>query len=170
MRAGALIPVDEYLSSHFDPDCDYLAGEIEERNVGEKDHSRLQGLLYGYLLQREKPWGIRTYPEQRVQVRPDRFRVPDICVILGKAPSEQIFANPPFLCVEILSPADTVQKMMTRIQDYLDFGVPYVWLVDPASRRGWIWTRQGMTEAADGILRTANPDLGVPLAELFDED
>jgi hypothetical protein len=40
------IPVEEYLATSYRPDCDYVDGEIEERNVGEFDHSFLQGLLF----------------------------------------------------------------------------------------------------------------------------
>ena len=42
MAVVALIPVEEYLSTAYRPDCDYIDGEIHERNVGERDHSRTQ--------------------------------------------------------------------------------------------------------------------------------
>lgn len=34
-----LIPVEEYLSTAYRPDCDYVDGEVLERNVGETPHS-----------------------------------------------------------------------------------------------------------------------------------
>jgi hypothetical protein len=34
MATGALVSVDEYLSTSYDPDCDYVDGVVEERNVG----------------------------------------------------------------------------------------------------------------------------------------
>jgi hypothetical protein len=43
------VPLREYLNTSYRPDCDYLEGELLERNVGEWDHARLQGLLSGYL-------------------------------------------------------------------------------------------------------------------------
>ena len=39
MKATALVPVEEYLRTTYRPDCDYVDGEVLERNVGEKDHS-----------------------------------------------------------------------------------------------------------------------------------
>ncbi len=48
--------------------------------------------------------------EQRVQVSPTRFRIPDVCVVLGK-PDRQIFRTPPFLCIEILSQDDRMTRM-----------------------------------------------------------
>ena len=162
----ALVPVEEYLKTSYRPDCDYIDGKVRERNTGERDHSRMQGLLFAYLFLREKQWGISVFPEQRVQVKPTRFRIPDLCVVLG-FPDEQIFRKPPFLCIEILSPVDTVQSLQDRIDDYLAFGVPYVWVVNPQSLRGWIYTNEGAHEAKDGVLRTANPEIALPLREVI---
>jgi hypothetical protein len=69
------VSVDEYLATTYDPDCDYVDGEVLERNRGEVDHSRLQMLIGGYFLSREEFWGITALPEVRVQVTAKRFRV-----------------------------------------------------------------------------------------------
>jgi len=170
MQSATLVSVDEYLATSFRPDCDYVDGEIRERNVGEQDHSRLQTILVSIFFLRERRLGIWAFTEQRVQVKPTRFRIPDICVVAGPKPKEQIFRTPPFLCVEILSPDDTLYSMQERIDDYLAFGVPYIWVINPASRRAWIYTKDAIQEARDGVLRTSNPDIEVPIAELFDQD
>jgi len=168
MRASTLLSVDEYLRTSYRPDCEYLDGVLVERNLGEYDHSRLQMKLADYLYAREKEWGIRVVPEQRVQVKRRRFRVPDLSVLKADTPVEQIFTQPPFLCVEILSPDDRRSEMQGRIDDYLTFGVPFVWLLDPRTRRAWIYTAAGVQEVKDGMLRTVDPAIEVPLAELFD--
>jgi Uma2 family endonuclease len=125
-------------------------------------------LLSRYLSNREAQWRIRVVPEQRVQITPSRFRVPDICVVNRDAPIEQIFTRPPVLCVEILSPEDRMSEMQERIDDYLGLGVPCVWLLDPRTRRAWISTAGGMQEVRDGILRVPDLPVEAPLAELFD--
>ena len=170
MQASTLIPVEEYLVSNYDPDREYLDGVLVERNVGEYDHARLQLLLGVFLAAREKQWGLRTGVEQRMQIRADRFRVPDLCLLRRLNPIHQVLTDPPFVCIEILSPADSLESLQERIDDYLGFGVPYVWVVSPRSRRGWIYTAEAIREAKDGMLRAANPDIEVPLAELFDKD
>ncbi len=43
--APAPISLDEHLSTEYEPDCDYVEGVLEERNVGKKRHSRTQTLL-----------------------------------------------------------------------------------------------------------------------------
>ena len=167
MQAATPISVSEYLSTSYRPDCDYVDGRIVERNVGEKDHSKLQAQLTIYLGARAKQWRIHVFVEQRVQVKATRFRVPDVCVVLGQEPDEQIFTAPPFICVEVLSKDDTMTQMQERIDDYLQFGVRYVWVFDPRTRRAYSFTREGMREAREGVLRTGEPEIVVPLGEIF---
>lgn len=165
MSTTTLVSLDEYLETSYRPDKDYLEGELLERNVGEFEHARLQMLLSRYLSNREKEWGILVVPEQRVQVKARRFRIPDITVLLGP-PSGPIITEPPFLCVEILSPRDRIREMQERIDDYLNFGVRYVWIIDPKTRRAYIYTADGVYEAKDGVLRTEQPEISVRLSDL----
>ena len=166
MSTAIVVPLNEYLATSYRPDCEYLDGELLERNVGEWDHSRLQMLLSRYLCNREKTWGIIVVPEQRVQVKATRFRVPDISVLAGSAPAGPILVEPPFLCIEILSRNDRMEEMQARIDDYLSFGVRYVWLIHPRTRRAFVYTSEQVLEVKDGVLRTDGPDICVPLVEL----
>jgi Uma2 family endonuclease len=163
---STVVPLSEYLETVYRPDCEYLDGELLERNVGEWDHSRLQMLLSGYLLNREKQWGIIVVPEQRVQVKATRFRIPDILVLIGLPPEGPIVNKPPFLCIEILSPSDRMAEMQDRIDDYLSFGVSYVWVIDPRTRRAFVYTLESVREVKDGILRTSAPEIVVPFSDL----
>lgn len=161
MTAATQISVAEYLNTTYRPDRDYVDGEVVERNLGEYEHSRLQMRLIMFLGAREKEWRIRVVPEQRVQVKPTRFRIPDICTLLEGSPLEPIFRHPPFLCIEVFSRDDTFASTVERLDDYLAMGVPNVWVIDPRLRRGYRYTSEGFLEARDGVLRTSNPDLAV---------
>lgn len=165
MSAPAVVPLSEYLSTVYRPDCEYIDGELLERNLGEWDHARLQTLIATFLRNCEKQWGILVVTEQRVQVKATRFRVPDVTVLTGPAPVD-IVRTPPFLCIEILSPEDRVKEVQSRIDDYLEFGVQYVWLIDPSTRRTTVYTREGVMEVKDGRLSTTNPDIRVNLFDL----
>ena len=46
---GTPISVDEYLHTLYRPDCDYVDGEIVERNIGEKSHGKLQVEIWFFL-------------------------------------------------------------------------------------------------------------------------
>jgi Uma2 family endonuclease len=163
-----LVSVDEYLHTSYRPDCDYVDGVILERNVGGKDHSKLQRAILFYLWERRNLWNIFPIQELRVQLSPTHYRVPDICVVVGPEPDEQIFTSPPFLCIEILSPEDRMSRMQQKIDDYLTFGVRYVWVVDPQTRKAWIHTSEAGWEVRDGMLRTENPEILVPLDAIFE--
>jgi Uma2 family endonuclease len=116
MKTAALIPVEEYLRTTYDPDRDYVDGEVQERNWGELDHSDLQSEFVYYFRIRRRKWKTYAFVEQRVQVSKTRFRIPDVCVVVGDKPIEPILRTPPFICVEVLSPKDR----MARVQDRID--------------------------------------------------
>jgi Uma2 family endonuclease len=169
MGIPVLTSVDEYRRTVYRPDCDYVDGVVVERNVGERDHSIVQGALLAWMHARRRQLGIYVFPEQRVQVKATRFRVPDLCVTAGPKPDEQVFTKPPFLCVEILSPEDRTERVQERISDYLDLGVRFVWLISPEARKAWVYTPDRFYEVKDGKLRTEGPDIEVPLEEIFSE-
>jgi Uma2 family endonuclease len=155
--------VEEYLHTLYRPDCDYLDGEVCERNVGEFDHGRAQMETMVWLCARTSRH--RVLPSLRLQITPTRFRVPDVCVLAEGAPREQIPRTPPMLCMEILSKDDRMSDILERVKDYFEMGVPTCWIIDPATRTGWTATPGNLAEATDGILRAA--DLEMLLAEIL---
>lgn len=68
--------------------------------------------------------------------------------------------------IQILSPSDSVDSMQERIDDYLQFGVAHVWLLNPRNLRAFHYTSEGMREAKDGILKTDHPAILLPVREL----
>jgi len=157
-----LISVEEYLHSMYHPDCDYVDGEVQERNLGEWDHGTLQAELAAYLLNRRREWNIRVITELRIRVSPTRVRIPDICVLDISHPRQPVLSTPPLLCIEVLSPSDNLARVQNRIADFREFGVPYTWLINTKSRRAWV----NSVEVVDGVLRAGH--IEVPIVELFD--
>jgi Uma2 family endonuclease len=107
--------------------------------------------------------------EQRVQVKPDRFRVPDLSVISRDKPVEQIFTRPPLICAEILSPEDTLRGSGDRIDYYLAFGVPNIWIFEPTKRRAYVCTQQGLLIPEDGILAVPGSPIQIPSQNFFSD-
>jgi Uma2 family endonuclease len=167
MATSAPIPVSEYLATLYRPDCDFVDGEVQERNVGELDHSDLQFAVAKLLDKMGPEWHIRVNPELRVQVRANRFRVPDVCVISADAPKEQIVRHPPLLCIDILSPEDTIARMRDRIADFIGMGVPQVWLLDPATRTAMVCDGVAMIEHKGGELALPGTPVRLNLADAF---
>jgi Uma2 family endonuclease len=167
MPARTLISVEEYLATSYRPDCDYVDGEVVERNLGTRDHAWLQTAIAAYFFNRRRQWNVTVFTELRIRVKPTRVRIPDVCVLLGDT-DEQVLTQPPFLCIEVLSPKDRMSRVRQRIADYFEMGVPYVWVLDPETRQAYTATpAEGLREVKTGVLKTENPALEVPLSELF---
>lgn len=169
MSSVVLVSPSEYLSASYRPDRELIDGRLIERNVGEYDHSNLQGALILWLRSHQRAWNIRVLPEQRLRVSANRFRIPDICVISRDQKIESVFTKPPLVCIEVLSKDDTLRSMQDRIDDYLTFGVSNIWIVDPVAQRAYVCSRNGLHEPEGSVLRAVGSAIEVSLPELFAE-
>jgi Uma2 family endonuclease len=166
MPSGTLISVEEYLHHTYRPDCDYIDGEVQERNLGELEHSSAQGQIVHYLKVRYPHLLWKILPEQRVRIAATRYRIPDVCVLAANAPREKVIATPPILCIEILSSEDRMKRILERIADYSSIGVPVSWIIDPVRRKAWSVSAGEPVSAEDGVLRAG--EIEMPLAEVLE--
>jgi Uma2 family endonuclease len=164
-----MVSVREYLTTSYSPDCDYVDGRIEERNVGEYDHGNLQALLAALFINKRDAWNVRVVTDVRTQVKSTRFRVPDVSVIRGGAPREPIIRHPQLIAIEILSPEDRLNRMQEKLDDYVEFGVENVWVVDPETRKVWTADLDGLHQVHNGELTVPGTPIRVDLSELFAE-
>jgi Uma2 family endonuclease len=150
------VPVEEYLRTTYDPDREYVDGQLVERHVGEYDHSILQSLLAAELNQRRRQRGYRVFTEQRIRVSEQpRYRIPDLSVKALPHHKSPVLIQPD-LVIEIVSPDDEPMEMLQKIADYQAAGIPYVWVADPYKR--------SLIEAdAHSIHRPASLVLSTPL-------
>jgi Uma2 family endonuclease len=167
MGTATRVSEQEYLTTSYKPECEFDNGELQARNSGERPHSILQVEFSGFFRELRKQYRtVRVFTEQRIRIAPRKYRIPDVCVYKEPAPRASIFSTPPFIVIEILSPEDRMSRVRQKIDEYLAFGVPYVWVIDPIARRADVYTPSGIYEAKD-LLRTEDPAIEVPLAELF---
>ena len=162
------VGLEEYLRSSYNPDVEYVDGDLQERYVGEIEHSDLQGELIAVLRGQGATWGIRAFPEQRVQVSERNYRVPDICVMPRSWKKTPIIHDAPLLCIEILSPEDSFSRTLQKCRDYLTMGVPEVWVFDPYIREAHILKTDGrITVQRDGELRLGQTELVLDVQSIF---
>jgi len=140
-------------------------GRLVERNVGEISQGDAQTRTSAFILFNVR--GFWAAVEVRVQVRAERFRVPDVVIVRGGRPAGRIITSPPEITVEVSSPDDLAADIQDKIDDYLQFGIPAVWLIDPERQRAWIHTKEGAREELDLVLRNPAGDLEVPLGAVF---
>jgi Uma2 family endonuclease len=165
MATSRHIPLNEYLTTSFRPDREYVDGVLVERNVGKNEHSRLQSLLAGWFGSQEDLWQVVTFMGCRVQVSPTRVGLPDVLLTTLK-PHPQVLVEPPILVVEVLSPEDSYVEICARASDYFHMGVPAVWIVDPRVRAGR-WSTGGVWTQSDR-LEVPGTQIYARLAPLFE--
>ena len=169
MASATLIPLSEYLNTTYRPDCDYIDGEVKERNVGEQPHGHIQSIIGAIFRENRKAWSTRALVETRVQTSPSHFRIPDICILRSSDPHEPIIRFAPYICIEVLSKDDTLMEIRTRIDEYRSMGVEHTWVVDPWLRIGYVASARGFEEPADGVFLVPGTLIRVVLADIFAE-
>ncbi|MFN0171228.1 MAG: Uma2 family endonuclease [Bryobacteraceae bacterium] len=173
MAASMLVFPEEYLAASYEPDREYVDGRLEERHLGEHDHSLLQALIAAFFVARQSEHNIRVFTGQRLLVSNDadrrRYRIPDVCAVRRPYLKEPVLTHPPLLVAEILSRDDHTTDTLTKIREYVDFGVPHIWIVDPVQRRVFDAGGSGIREAPNGVLELSQIGLFVDFGCFFGE-
>jgi Uma2 family endonuclease len=171
MMTSTAVPVEEYLRTSYDPDMEYVNGQLVGRHVGEHDHSFLQNRLGSELDARRLVRGFRVFTEQRARVSDEpRYRIPDICVKALPYHKTPVLVRPD-LVIEILSPEDEAVAILEKIGDYQAAGIPHIWVVDPYKRTLIEADHTGIRRPAALVLATpltGEVDFG-PLFQQLDE-
>jgi Uma2 family endonuclease len=157
MVIAELVSIEQYLHTSFEHDAEFVEGRIVERPMPTWEHSRVQTFLAMTLGAMEKSAGFFAVTEQRVRTHPNRFRVPDVCAVLERPTwpaGRRIVTEPPFLCVEILSPEDTMAETLEKVREYLAFGVAWAWVIDPVTCNGEIHTPAGVSAVENRVFTT----------------
>lgn len=138
-----------------------MDGQLEDRNVGERNHSKLQCKIQILL---SRTTNLSIFPAVRVRVSANRVRVPDIAVYLTE-PAKQVFVTPPYLVIEILSPEDRWSRMLSKLEDYLGMGCQNIWVFDPA-QKAYRFDGNAVHEVHDEIT-TTDFSIRVKLSDLW---
>jgi len=127
------VPLEEYLRGSYSPDAEYIDGQIVEREstMGENDHSAWQAAFCAWFQMQAISAGIKVRPELRVQVASSSYLVPDVTLLDRARPVEPIATHPPVAVFEILSPGDSLKRLMRKGALYESMGIRTILIVDP---------------------------------------
>jgi Uma2 family endonuclease len=111
-------------------------------------------------------------------VKDDQLRAPDVTFFPWSSfPDEEIpedetwWSVPPGLCVEVLSPSNTVREIDRKLQEVFDAGCKLVWIIDPEDRTARVHTSPKRFKLLDkhGVLNGGKvlPGFKLPLADVF---
>jgi Uma2 family endonuclease len=161
--------VEEYMRTSWSPDRELVDGRIEERNLGEKEHSILQRYFTFLFMLKRDAWRVEVFPELRTQTRTTNFRVPDVLVVRSEDKFERYITSPPLIAIEILSPEDELGDMRKKAAEYRLFGVENIWIVDPDARVAYRYAETGLEEVRTCELTVPGTPIRVVLSEMFAE-
>jgi len=169
MAVKSTLSEEEYLRTSFPGvDQEYDDGELVERALPDHPHSKVQNnaCVFFSLLRKVDKLPFHSRPELRHRVRPGRFLIPDVAVFWPEEPNEAVPSKPPLIVIEILSPDDTMSRVLDKLREYLAWGVPHIWFVDPYRRELAVYDRAGLHYVTEFAVPEANRALTV--ADLFD--
>lgn len=147
MATSPQISIIEYLNTDYDPDLEYVDGQLVERKVGKWEHGRIQALLGAWFCQHEEEWKIQTATDICTRVAWTRVRLPDV-LLVGLASQPPVVEEAPVLAVEILSDGDTLAATKKKCDEYIAMGAKGVWIVNPMNRTACQWDGAAWKEAA----------------------
>jgi len=119
--------------------CELERGEIVEISRPGKRHGmvccNVGGILRNFAIQRKRGYACSNDTGVVVERDPDTVRGPDVLFFDDADQVEEVDLKygeaPPLLAVEVLSPNDTVGKVMRRVREQKRFGTRLIWVVDP---------------------------------------
>jgi Uma2 family endonuclease len=171
---------EELLAIRDRPMPELIDGQLVEREMSQKsDAIALNIGAYIRVFVREHNLGLVNGSQGSYQIFPDdprRVRIPDASFtrkdrIPGGPPEEGHGRIPPDLVVEVVSPNDMAEDVNAKVEDFLNAGVPQVWVLYPQtetvhvfrSPRGFEVVRRDGTLDGGDIL----PGFRVPVRDLF---
>jgi Uma2 family endonuclease len=144
-----LMTVEEFLAMPDEENIerDLIRGEVKERAMTRRSrrHALTEAKITYFLmywLQQERHRDGKVYSGEVgciLRHSPSSTVGIDVAYITAEHAARQtdatrLIEGPPALAVEILSPNDTQEAIAQKIDEYLDCGVPLVWIVDPHFR------------------------------------
>ncbi len=143
------------------PAFEYWHGAAVQKPMPTVLHGIVQAILV-LLLERA---GWNTASEVRLKVVSDAEPVPDVIAVRGKFKGRYPTAAPA-LCIEILSPTDTLAKTLMKAGTYIAWGSQCVWIIDPEKRTAWSMSQDGADQptwvAPNGVLRIEETTIDLP--------
>ncbi len=135
MATAAMIPLEEYLKTSYEHDCEWIDGVVRERAMPDDFHSAVQQFFLAYFQSLRRELGVWVRPELRLRVAPRKYRIPDVMLMPTGVRPKPIPDVPPVLCIEVLSPDDKAGELQEKLDDYVVMGVAAIWIVDPRRRK-----------------------------------
>jgi Uma2 family endonuclease len=159
---------------------EFTDGVLEVLSMPPSKHQLIIGFLYRMLytlLEQRGGMGVVTFAALPLQLRPGRYREPDILLLLDRTDPrfQDSFWLGADLVMEVVSPDDPKRDTQTKRREYAAAGILEYWIVNPLDETITVLTLQGTAYVEHGIFRRGQrttsallADLAVSTADVFD--
>ena len=161
---------------HYRYELDH--GELVEVAWATYEHNRIRGkietALNGFLAGRRIGEAVA---EQEFRLGEDTVRRPDVAFLRAEAvsridKSKNILGVVPDLVAEIVSPNDTAQQLMRKVDQLLAAGCRCVWVIYPAERKVHAYGQNDQVQMLGAGKNLEAPELlpgfSLPVSQLFE--
>jgi len=135
---------------------EFTDGVIEVLPMPTKYHLEISKVLFLALLAvMQRIGGDVFYAPLRVEVRPGKFREPDVLLVLDKDDprAQDEYWTGADLVIEIVSPDRPKRDTDEKPLDYAEAGIPEYWIVNPLTGSITVLALTGSTYAEHGVFR-----------------
>lgn len=153
-------------------------GTIEVLPMPTKLHQAISRYLFLALLSlMERIGGDVYYAPLRLRVGPQRFREPDLLLVIAKDDprARDAYWEGADLVVEIVSPDDPERDYVAKRHDYAEAGILEYWIVDPRQAVITVLRLEDASYVEHGVFGPGQhatsalfPDFGVRVDDVFD--
>lgn len=148
---------------------EFVDGVLEVISMPTSKHQLIVGFLYRMLYALlEQRGGIVTFAALPLQLRPGKYREPDILLLLDRADPrfQDSFWLGADLVMEVVSPDDPKRDTQTKRLEYAEAAIREYWIVNPLDETITVLTLRGTTYVEHGIFRRGQQTTSTLLADL----
>ncbi len=159
---------------------EFTDGQLEVLPMPTYKHQAILQLLLVMLHALVRPLGgVESYAPLRLQIRPGKYREPDLLVLLNRTDPRfgNVFWQGADLVMEVVSPDNPTRDTQEKRLDYAEARVPEYWIVDPAEETITVlrlldaaYAEQGVFQRGDTATSRIVPGLTVVVDTVLDAD
>lgn len=159
---------------------EFTDGVLEVLPTPTRTHQAISRVLFLPLLPLlQARGGTIFYAPLRLQIRPGKYREPDLLLLLDRTDprNQEAFWLGADLVIEIVSPDDPARDTQTKRADYAEAGISEYWIVDPLTAAitvlqltGEAYTEHGVFRRGEWATSALIPEFRVAVDTVFETE
>jgi Uma2 family endonuclease len=143
------------LSEQTNQLIEFTDGIVETLDIPTRHHQVMLLFIYDLLRTALRPYGKVLVAPMRLQLRPDKYREPDVLLLLdvNDPRNQNAYWLGADLVVEIVSPNDPERDTIIKRADYAEAAIPEYWIINPIDETVTVLILEQTTYREHGVFR-----------------